>query len=148
MLTISSLILFHLTPCPASFFPSPPLLPLLLFLLAFHLFSCLLLNVLLFHTSSFIIFSFLPSKTAYSYSYSYFFVPCFLLPLSFHPTLTTFSLLTTLPFSSPPSSVFHISSWLVRMCHSTSFLLRIRRCRSVSRSWSRRCQEQLQPWWH
>lgn len=59
MLTISSvlthLLSFFISP-PACFFPPLPLLPLLLIPLAFYLVSCVLLNALLFHNSSCIIY--------------------------------------------------------------------------------------------
>lgn len=125
------------------------------FLPSSHLSSRLMLNAVLFLTPSFIIClisSFFRLQSAYSYGSC----PLFLLLLDFLPFLpphhATFSLIifptTFSPSSSPSFSVLLVSSRLVRMCRSTSFLLRVRRCRSVWRSWSRRCQEELQPLWH
>ena len=70
---------------------------------------------------------------------------------SFNLPTPTVNFVISVPF--PPHflylsfSVLFISLWLLRMCHSTIHL-RIRKFRSVSRSWNRRCREELRLWWH
>lgn len=125
----SSLILFHLNLLLLLFFFPPPR-PL-----TSHLVSC---SMLFYFSPPFIIClisSFFRLQSAYSYGSC----PLFLHLLDFFPSLpppsATFSLIifptTCSPSSSPSFSVLLVSSWLVRMCRSTSFLLRVRRCRSV-----------------
>lgn len=96
----------HLVSCSMPFYFSPPLLSFVLFLLffAFNLPT----------PTDPVLFSFFPFLPPHHATFSLIIFP------------TTFS-----PSSSPCFSVLLVSSRLVRMCRSTSFLLRVRRCRSV-----------------
>lgn len=92
------------------------------------------------------------AKTLFSFSFLLQSTPTYPALLFF--SLTSPLLRTTHIFSASLSwllpllrTVLLVSSGLVRMCRSTSSLLRIRRFRSVWRSSSRRCQEELRPSW-
>lgn len=98
-------------------------------------FYCIFFHLLLYHFSHLILFLY---QSAHCYRCCFFLLGFF--PFPFPLCLTILHIINiAFPFSP--------SHWRVRMCHSTSFPLRVRRSRSVLRSWSRRCQEELQLLW-